>query len=412
MKLPPLLSPTLPPEIEDAFKLWEKKAHSSSSDDGELPPPTGTKKVLPPPAAAASKKRAPADISDDDAAEANPAPRKRLMVRLRIPKRLRKDVSRILRVGERDAQKPDNHRSHESAPIARKRPVTGEDAVSNDSSAIKKPRTSDVSSVLHPATPSKKTGTAMSRVSSTNSQANTPGEPSSLHRPPSADPPIVNGTARPPPPVSPAEQARADRLRNRESGYLTLGKQLKKEGEALVASGRARSDTARGKADVKLGCVKYLEGLLAFAMAFQMQYTHRQVIRQYVSASAWSSILPAVDALKSDARRLGQSGASLAALVFLLQGRAFEEILKCYGTYPNPETRVRPEELLRLVNQRAKILAQAREVILDGDRVLKGVDVGSWMGVEEMCEASVRVMRRWCSDEDVDWIPEVTTRGS
>lgn len=415
LKLPPLLSPTLPPEVEDAFEKWRKKQPSSSSDDGELPGPRELKKV--PPLQLAGKKRLPDDLSDDEGKDTKPPPRKRLMVRLRIPKRLRKDVSRILKMGDRDVQRSERQPSVEAASGAKKRPPTGDEAGSNEVFASKRPRTSEASSLLpNPATPSKKASTAMSRVSSTNSQANTPGEPSSHHRPSSADPPPANGTARPLPPISPADQARAERLRPREVEYLTLGKRLKKEGESLLASGRNRADTSRGKADLKLGCVKYLEGLVAFALAFQTQYTHRQLVRQYVSASAWSSILPAVDALRGDVRRLGSSGASLVALVVLLQARAFEEILKCYGTYPSPEQRIRPEELLRLVNSRAKSLIQAREILADSPvgrgGILKGVEMGAWMSVEEACDAIVRVIRRWCADEEVDWTPEVSTRGS
>jgi hypothetical protein len=123
-----------------------------------------------------------------------------------------------------------------------------------------------------------------------------------------------------------------------------------------------------------------------------------------------------VDALRGDVRRLGSSGASLVALVVLLQARAFEEILKCYGTYPSPEQRIRPEELLRLVNSRAKSLSQARDILADSTvgrgGILKGVDIGAWMSVEEACDAIVRVIRRWCADEEVDWTPEVSTRGS
>jgi hypothetical protein len=405
-----LLSPTLPPEVEEAIEKLRKKQPSSSSDDGEPPPLRELKKV--PPLQLAGKKRLPGDMSEDEA-DTKPPPRKRYMVKLRIPKRLRKDVSRILKIGDKEVPKQERQRSPEPAPGAKKRLPAGEDAIGNESLAAKRPRTSDASALLpNPLTPSKKSSTAMSRVSSTNSQANTPGEPPSHHRPSSADPPVANGTARPPPPLSPADQARAERLRHREAGYLTLGKQLKKEGESLIVSGRNRSDTTRGKSDIKLGCVKYLEGLIAFALAFQTQYTHRQLVRQYVSAQAWSSILPAVDALRADVRRLGNPGASLGALVALLQARAYEEILKCYGTYPSPEGRVRSDELLRLVNLRAKALGQAREVLADGPTgrggILKGVELGAWMNVEEMCEAAARVMKRWCAEEEVDWTPEVS----
>ncbi|RCI17367.1 hypothetical protein L249_2401 [Ophiocordyceps polyrhachis-furcata BCC 54312] len=375
--IPPLLSPTLPPAVE--AELLKKKKKVSSPDrpaDDKLKDSRD-----------ATKKRAVNDHEPNRLGH-----RRRLIVVLSIPKALRPAVNKILAPAKEGQSRENRAVSDEAAlPLARKRPIG---AATEGPVPVKRPRTSDVARVAPtPSTPSKKSAT-MSRVSSSNSMAQTPGD---INGPPHMDRRLPNG-----------QNARFERdmsmLRDKEMHLLKRGKDLKHEWtHTLKALQTSRSQAAEPM--VKLRCVLGVESLVAFVMAFYAQSLWRGMSSKRLHPSVWESMFPLIEEILAETSRLPSNSQTLSALVLLMQAVCVDEVLRCYA-FADAPTKKEADALFKWERARARLWPQIRD--LNGAIAAPDLrlDVGAWYTLDEVTGLAMRLLRRWCAVEAVDWTPE------
>ncbi|KAK5997098.1 hypothetical protein PT974_02450 [Cladobotryum mycophilum] len=357
------------------------------------------------------KKKPPADYTDDDE-PLQKSLRRTFVVTLKIPKRLKSNFKRMMNLStsrkEVPAQSQERATTEEpqNPPQARKRPVASTDAAS-DTTALKKPRAPDNSGSTRPpapSTPSKKGPTAMSRVSSSNSLAQTPGE--MINATPSASTAVdrrPNGqdTLKP-------EQGAAI-LRDKEQKFNVLGRKLKHDADMMMKGGR-RSPNANGRsreANPRLGFVLSVESLLAFMGGFHAQNLFRSMCNKKCDPTGWASLFPFIDFLQKEIRRQEPSRRYLPlySLLLLLHGAAIDELIKCYLTLENPSAAVRLEDILKYERMRMKVWPQIRDTNDMIDKPDLRIDVTPWATLDEITSSSIRILRRWCANEEVVWSP-------
>ncbi|KAL6860279.1 hypothetical protein ACO1O0_004306 [Amphichorda felina] len=403
-RLPPLLSPTLPPEIEAELER-RKKASPKSSEDR-------SKDME----ALIQSKRAGTDTPSDDLAENKDRPS--LIVTLKIPKSLRRDFRLLMKLTPRKEPVRSAAATGPAQPTrAEKRPVSSVEQ-SLEPSALKKRRISDVSGPtkgsVPPLTPSKKGSAAMSRVSSNNSMAHTPGE--AMGATPSV-PGFSDRAGHDRGPPSKTAEARVKALKEREDLLRNLGRKLKHKGD-LALKGRGDSsavtngNTRQGEPSVKAGYALIIESVAAFMMGFHAQDVYRGMANKPSDPSSWNSLFPLIDMLQKEIRRYDtRRNTPVYALTLLLQVISWEQLLNAWATHEDPSDRVTVKQLLRAQRGRAKTWPLFRDATEDVDSALR-VNVLPWTTVEDVVESTLRVLRRWCADEGVDWSPELNLRDS
>lgn len=417
LRLPPLLSPTLPPAVEAALQLG-KKPSPELADDRIRDDKESLKKT----------KKPQMDYSDEDE-PISKSQRKTFIVLLKISKRWRKDFTRMMALSgsmaRKEAQTRAQSQDHEPEEVAavttaRKRPAAAADAPS-ETAALKRPRASDMSASTRlpaPSTPSKKGPTNMSRVSSSNSLAQTPGEavnatplasgPGPLDRRTNGhDASKVDRQERP-------ERPEARAMREKEMRFSTLGRRLKHDAD-LAMKGRRSPHAANGKSgrdpSPKLGYVVSLESILAFMMGFQAQNMHRWMCNKKSDPTGWASLFPFLEFLQKEIRRHeARRFQPLFALLLLLHATAIDELIKCYTALENPAAHISLPDLLRHERLRTRAWPQIREVNASIENVALRLDLSPWATLDEITLAVLRILRRWCAEENVDWAPDPALR--
>lgn len=409
VRIPPLLSPTLPPVVEAALQLRKMEVKPLKSKDDK-------EKELP------SKKKKPATDyhSDDDEplSQKPQKPQKSLIVMIKVPKKLRKDVKRILALSsstaarkELQAQSQERSAAPEEfiqPPPARKRPVVPTEAAAlSETNAQKKPKAADIPSSSRlpaPTTPSKKGATSMSRVSSSNSLAQTPGD--AVNATPSASTSSdrrVNGHD-----VHRSESAEARAMREKEAKFNTLGRRLKHEADTAMRGGR-RSPGVNGhtrEPDLGKGYVISVESLLAFMAGFQAQNIYRGLCNKRSDPTGWGSLFPLLEFIEGQMKRQEthtRRFLPLYVLVLHLHSVAITELIRCHvvenSTLPQPDW-------FALEKKRLKLLSQINEASNNIDSRDLRLSVPSHATLDDMTSASIRILRTWCSGEHVDWTPD------
>ena len=406
--IPPLLSPTLPPQIEAELRRQKKQQLSDSSDERmkDKRDALGIKKE----SEDEEQPRVPSKLGH----------RRRLLIVLSVPPRLRTSFGHIMKKHRKDSQtererEPAKQREHrEETSPAKKRPVGAADA-RGDSEALKRPRPSEVSrdaKQTTPATPSKKpaattattTTTAMSRVSSANSLAQTPTDQT----------PSVGGSGdKRPNGAEPRPEART--AREKEERLKGVGRKLKHEGEQALKQHRGESSVnLRGKPGergAKLGFALSIESIVSFMMGFHAQNTHRNMHNKIGDPNAWSSMFPLMGFLQNEMRRIEVTGVQpLVAMLLMLHAVAVDEMMRCYVAFDPPGQHIAVDALTKHERKRYRLWAQVHDAnALIAESSLR-VDVRPWSSLDDVTDAALRVLRRWCADEKVDWTPEPTLR--
>ena len=399
-RLPPLLSPTLPPEVE--AELERRKKDSSPSPDSRA------RDKDPPP----QKKRAPGE----PLSEAADRSRSRLVVTLKIPRRMRQEFRLLMKLSPREKpQRTERPPGGLLQAKAEKRAPAPADK-SLDPSATKRPRASEASTAIKgpavPSTPSKKGSTAMSRVSSSNSMANTPGDGVA------ATPTMPGSSERASHergPLSKSSEAKIRALREREDTLRAIGRQLKHKGDlSLKPSGDHGASTngsgRPGETNTRAGYALMVESIAAFMTSFHLQDVHRGLAGKPSDPKVWTTLFPLMDMLLKDLRRSEQRRyAPVFALTLLLQGVSHDQVLNAWTTYEDPSNSISVKNLVRHERSRKQIWTQFRDTIdnIDGTYHVK---VSAWYSVEEVVESTLRILRRWCADEGVDWSAELNLR--
>lgn len=405
VRLPPLLSPTLPAEVEAELERKKKASPKPSEDrprEREAP---------------GQAKKAGTDSSNDST---DGKARNRLIATLKIPKSKRRDFRLLMKLSPRkEPQRSDRPSSASGVaqPVrAEKRPV-GSGEHSLEPSALKKPRASDVSGSIKgpipPSTPSKKGSAAMSRVSSSNSMAHTPGEAIAVT--PSV-PGSSDRTGHDRAPSSRSAEVKIKTLKEREDVLRNLGRKLKHKGDLSLKgrgdpSASTNGNVRHSESSVKAGYALIIESVAAFMMGFHVQDVYRGMASKPSDPSSWNSLFPLIEMLQKDLRRHDtRRNAPIYALTLLLQAVSWDQLLNAWASHEDPSDRVTVKQLLRAQRGRAKIWPLFRDAADDVDTSLR-VNVLPWTTVEEVVESTLRVLRRWCADEGVDWSAELNLRG-
>ncbi|PCD41771.1 hypothetical protein AU210_004315 [Fusarium oxysporum f. sp. radicis-cucumerinum] len=370
IRLPALLSPTLPSSLE--AELSRRKASTKATES---------------------------KIQDDrEKDESSEKQKRRLVVTLRISKRMRQTFKRILALPSKRRERSESTEAP-SISQAKKRPASSDNT--GDTIAVKRPRMPSVSASLPPpSTPSKK-GAAMSRVSSSNSQAHTPGDSFTVTPVPlgSSDRPITNGTD--------AARDKADprAIFDKHTRFSTLGRRLKHEGDVanqrfnkLSSSGDKRGADSSRKQYYALA----VESTVAFMASFYLLNVGRNLQNKPSDPGSWASLIKMVDYLTNETRRDSRRSQPIYALILILQAITVDEFLKASANYEN----ISKEELFAHQSTRYRNWP-AVHGIYDGISSSRlRADIAPWSTVEEVCQASMRVVRHWCQEENVQWSPE------
>ncbi|KJZ80389.1 hypothetical protein HIM_00239 [Hirsutella minnesotensis 3608] len=406
--IPPLLSPTLPPAVEAELQRRQKAS-----------PEPAEEKAKDKRDAEGIKRRPNASANDDDSGRASQ--RKRFTVTLQVPSHLIPSFKRILappagrktaqgqgpeRGRERDRER-DRGGSVEAAHNvqARKRPAGSNDGF-QEQAATKRPRSSDVARVAAtPSTPSKRPP-AMSRVSSSNSLAQTPGEtmsatpvaaPSAERRPNGQD----HSGHRPDRPESKFLIQREERLREKAID-------LKHCADAAMRSHRSPSMKGKlGESRIKLGMALGVESIIAFVMTFYSHNVSRSYMSRRIDHSLWESMFPLIDYLQSEIRGSNLSNHQpLTCVLSLLHAICLDEVIKAVCTSDNPPPLPTPDALLKMERRRIRMWAMARETSVALNNPAYRLQVSAWYNIDDITDAAMRMLRAWCSEERVDWTPE------
>ncbi|CAM1503896.1 Fc.00g014870.m01.CDS01 [Cosmosporella sp. VM-42] len=428
VELPPLLSPTLPPIVEAELsrikaatpKPVEAKAKDDRSKDKENRAKDKEDrrredrgKVE---KASSIARKAPVEQDDEDSSEKE-RPRKQFIVTLKIPKKLRQTVERILRLPQGKGRHERDASSDLPPPSqAKKRPVNNSEKT-EDTISVKRPRPSDfsVSSRLPPppSTPSKKTTTAMERVSSNNSQVDTPGDGTT------ATPSVPGSSERP---VNGTDNRAEIRAQNdRQSQYVSLGRTLKHRGQntrqnASLHAPDAVNGNSRNNPRYKLGCVYMVESLLAFITSFKALNNSRALQGKPGDPAIWESLFPFLDHAENDFRRLDQGiYRPLYVLVLWLHQYSIEQYLKCYDSFAEPDDHITVKDYVRHSRIGSRLSRTVQDIFdsnygfMDSDLC---VNVRQFQTAFEssVLPEVLRILRLWCEAEGVDWTPEVHPR--
>jgi hypothetical protein len=209
------------------------------------------------------------------------------------------------------------------------------------------------------------------------------------------------------------DKAEINALKEREARLSHLGRQLKHKAD-LVMNRRPASNSANGTVDAipRVRFVLGLESIIAFMSGFQAQNKHRSLCNKTSEPTSWESLFPLMEFHQKEMRRLDKDRfRPLIALLILLQTFAVDELIKCYFTYENPGTHINVETLVKHERTRARGWTQIRE---NNARIsspgLRADSITPWSTIDEVAETALRILRRWCAEEKVDWTPEVNLR--
>ncbi|XDG02944.1 hypothetical protein ABKA04_002559 [Annulohypoxylon sp. FPYF3050] len=386
-KIPPLLSPTLPPIVLEELARTNKSSlskdikdikESSQRSDQNSDSPNGLKKSTKP-----SKREETIHV------DSNKGQRDSLMVTLKYKKRNAKTVERLLAlppVGKKksDMLKRDERlardRSDSLEPgTARKRPIPAVDT----SEALKRPKTSEN---IRPTTPPRQSS-AMTRVASNSSQAGTPGATNGFT--PAAQPP-----ERRRPPVDPEK---LQRLRSRSTNIIQLAIKLKHERDAVLKKQTERVPEHERQVAIAAG----IQCLVSFLFGFKLQSDAADLECKPASIRSLRELMPLFRVTKNDCSRHH----GLTALILRLQGICLVLISRIVWTYPHDQelgnlmltNSKEQQETWRLSDSARKAMGvyDGSSKSDDGGSVGRLIDrLGPWTTPEEAIPITLEILRK------------------
>lgn len=379
--LPPLLSPTLPPALEEELQRIEKErrragSNASTSSDKFSDKPNSTR-ISPKESSKSQSTAARTSIHDHDiyikkeeekeekedlkhltlGKETNQTgdSRPSLIVKLHFSKRIRKDVERILRLPSRKQLAPaisfsksissNITASPESHPRSTKpRSKIGDQpsskrAVDSDldrPSKKSKKRTSDsaedeASPPSEAATPQEpspllnknkapltpKDTGAMARSVSNNSRLSTPRQITPLPSARTAD------KMRKTSPPTPAKHKEAQELSIWSRKFNELGRQLKHEAQAIQSSSSTTQSINGGPTNAeKLKALKNLDCVMSYVLAYAFNDARcRALGRREDYEGTWLTLLPMLDVARNSARSISVLEALVCYLGYAVDRR-------------------------------------------------------------------------------------------
>lgn len=397
LQIPQLLSPTLPPVVEaELLRLKQKTT-----------PPKGDLNLdsirTPESPSSARKTKASAQPVEEEETRV-PSPSRIVTIKLKKPMAKRaKELLSLPSKAAKDALKKERSMSVEGTPPpARKRPRLPDDAPP-ESIASKRPK-STVDSVIarpvgpSPSTPLKQSATAMSRVTSSQSQG-TPGNSANLT--PGDRPPTRSDSAEPTraaravtADLTPQERAQVDALKLKFDKLLKLGTSLKHQRDDIYKK--------QNPPDERKATMLHFEMLLAYMAAFDLEYSYRVLEKKPPTIAYWYNLHPHFLELK----RRAQRAKPLFALMLQLNAVFLECITKVFASLDLPDHKT----FLQWTSFEKKRLPSWQEAHAASD-VIKDekfkIMMGNWMKIDEVMEKGITVLKRWADKERIAWAPSL-----
>ncbi|KAI0884749.1 uncharacterized protein GGS22DRAFT_146568 [Annulohypoxylon maeteangense] len=383
-KIPPLLSPTLPPIVLEELARTNKSTpskdikESSQRSSQFSDSPNGQKKAAKP-----SKREETIHV------DSNKGQRDSLIVTLKYKKRNAKTVERLLALPPVGKKKSDllkkeermaRDRSDSLEPgTARKRPIPAIDA----SEAIKRPKTSENT---RPTTPPRQSS-AMTRVASNSSQAGTPGVTNGFT--PAAQPP-----ERRRPPIDPEK---LQRLQSRSTNIIQIAIKLKHERDAVLK----RQTDGIAERDRQVAIAAGIQCLVSFLFGFKLQSDAAEIERKPGSIRSLRELLALFRVTRTDCARHN----ALTALILRLQGICLVHIGRVVWSYPHDQEFANlmltnskdQQETWRQADsaRRAMGIYDGGSKSDDGGSIGKLIDrLGPWTTPEEAIPITLEVLRK------------------
>ncbi|ROW04129.1 hypothetical protein VSDG_00722 [Cytospora chrysosperma] len=388
--LPPLLSPTLPPVIEEALARIKTpiKGEAGQPDSQSSESPASARKARP--------------RADDVEEETRP---KSKIVTMKIKKgSYRKRLQSLLALPSKSS-KERSVSVENTPPPAKKRPRPSEAEPEPAASiSAKRPRTAEISASKAPYTPPKP-ATANSQSAHGSSQMQTPGE--RVAQTPGA------GDAGPPGREG-GSQAAKETYKQRWETFSRIGRRLKhkRDGECQTngtgpsAGGQAK----RSEIDTNRRAVLTIEMILAYMICFRSGDQRSELSGTPMNVPAWLTLEPHLRELKGMTRH----SVPLQALACQLHGTVVNEIVRTYGSLgmQNGEVPKLDREVSKGVfhalRSNSRIWTEANELrskVLDKN--LKTPAMGPWTSPHKAATEALSVLVRFAEREHVNWRAEV-----
>lgn len=405
-QIPQLLSPTLPAIVEaELARLKKTPPKGEGSQRSNLTPesPTSARKIKP-----------AAQHADEE--EPSRPSRPSRIVTIKLKKGMAKRAKDLLSLPSRsakDAMKKEPSASVEGTPPpARKRPRLLDDGPSE--AAVPKRNKTAVDSVvarpIGPSTPLKQSATAMSRVTSSQSQG-TPGNsqgltltPGALERPPTRSDSVEPTRARAAGEIL-RDRAAVEALREKGEEYRVLGSSIKHQRDDIA---RAASNTKDGltKDDERRVTALHFEMVLSYMVSFSSVNQARTLERKMCDLASWESLLPHFAELRVRVRREGPHGA-LRALALQLQAVCLEQITAAFQTLDPAAAATGFARWVKLERMRAPTWSDAVASYEGVEDPRMKTLMGPWSKVEDAVMAALNVLRRWADRNSVRWQPVI-----
>ncbi len=398
-RIPALLSPTLPPVVEEMLALKDRKQTASKavpSQQSTSDSSNGARKTT---VATAPSIR----MGHDDEKPSRPT----LLVTLKLKKptaKRAKDLLSLPSKSVKEALRRDRSTSADIvAPPAQKRPRAVDDTPQETGTAGKRNKTTADAITAKPAgptTPLKPAATAMSRVASTQSQGNT-GTPAATtgltpgmsdNRPPTRSEPL-----------DPKTLAQVEAFKELHAEHERLGGKLKHARDDLY---RERGPSL-APADERRGTALHFEMVLAYMVAFHWLNQARLLERKVFEVNGWETLLPHLAQLRSHV----QGNRALKALAVQMHVLCLEQITNAFGTLDPGSAASIFNRWAKHNRTRAIMWGEANTMWERVEDPRMRMAVGPWTTVDEAVGAALGIMRRWAEREGVKWQPEVAVKG-
>lgn len=382
-ELPPILSPTLPPQVEEALARIQKTQVKEESKDAPGQPSDAP--------ASARKTRPPADNLDADA-------RPTKVVTIKYKKGLRKRVQGLLALPSRPWPKERSLSAEDTPPPAGKRPRATEPIVEPSASSVatKRPRAPETTGTKAPYTPPKPP-TTNSLSAPGASQTQTPG--GKVAQTPGAGDAAQTGR----------EGAAKETFRRRWDEFCKVGKKLKhKRDKEFPAPGAGPSAGAQSR-DYRRAMLT-IEMILAYMIAFRSLNQRSEISGAAMEVTSWLTLEPHLRELKQMARPT----TCLQALAYQLHGIVINELIRTFasmGLHGGEQLKLGKDQhmaVFQAMKNNPRIWTEAND--LRGkvsDKSLKTPTMGNWTTPHKAASDALLVLARFAEREHVNWRAEV-----
>ncbi|KAK7755661.1 hypothetical protein SLS62_002272 [Diatrype stigma] len=397
LKIPPLLSPTLPAIVMEELAKIKKTPSSKEPSQKSLqaagsPQPPAQKTVKSSKREETIHVESKKELENKKEVVFKKEEPESFIVTLKYKKRIAKTVERLLVLppgGKRKAdglkreERSARERSDSIEPgAARKRPRTGTEI--HPTEAAKRPRTSEVP---QPSTPLPKQASAMARVASSSSLAGTPGAANDL-TPSTQQAPEAKRV--------PVDLEQVRKLQLKVQSFRELGTRLKHERDRIMRNAGPIPDE---KHHTAMGAGT--QSLLAYMLSFKLEADCRDLEQKARFPKPWKDMIPLIRAIKSDCRSNGQ----MTALLVRIQGICLVYLARALWSYPNQPEAAKDllqnskdqQETWRLAEKTRRGLGvyDGSSNANDGGPVGKLMDrLGPWSSPEEAIPVAIEILRK------------------